>query len=780
MKHTKKTLGTMLLSVAVLTSCADMDPLGFNAFEKPANIEGMEYLADYDALKEYKSLNSSVSPDFKLGMALSANDYNANGMWTRLANANFDEVVAGNEMKMGSVVNNKGEMDFGTVENFVRTARENQIGVYGHTLAWHSQQPTTWLTSLLADKPDPDYSGEEVLVEVKEQRRCIRIDSDNLAEAAWDTQFWLYFPNDVIAAGDSYEFSVDLLANKAATAGSQTHKDPGGYIHWAGVGTLDFKEEWSTYKSTGTFAAESAGGYSIAFNLNDFAEANIYYLDNISLKINGKEVIKNGDCEGTDVSSFYSKEKRGATGPSTIVDETVVYRLEKQASTKEVDYPRNCILVESDDMVEAAWDTQFWLYFPNDVIAAGDSYEFSIDVFAQHNATSGSQTHKNPGGYIHWAGVGSLTFDETDWTTYKSSGTFAAESGGGYSIAFNLNDFAGANKYYFDNISLKINGKEVIQNGDCEDPNNTVSFYTKEKRGETVNSRIVDHYTKIVSSEPTIPLTPEERKEAMEGALDLWISGMMNACKDEDGSTYVKAWDVVNEPISGGNPDTEGVFALHHADDGCNNGKGHVNADEFVWQDELGDLDYVRTVVAKAREYGGNDLKLFINDYNLESDWDDNQKLKSLIAWIKRWEADGVTKIDGIGTQMHLSYYSDPNVQASKEKHITEMFKLLAASGKLVRVSELDIEFKDEQGNNVVVENMTDAQLRKVSDFYKWIIQQYIANVPAAQQYGFCIWTAIDADPSTSWTHNQLYGLWNKNFNRTHAYAGFADGLGGK
>ena len=31
-------------------------------------------------------------------------------------------------------------------------------------------------------------------------------------------------------------------------------------------------------------------------------------------------------------------------------------------------------------------------------------------------------------------------------------------------------------------------------------------------------------------------------------------------------------------------------------------------------------------------------------------------KLKSLIEWIKRWEADGVTKIDGIGTQMHLDH----------------------------------------------------------------------------------------------------------------------------
>lgn len=97
----------------------------------------------------------------------------------------------------------------------------------------------------------------------------------------------------------------------------------------------------------------------------------------------------------------------------------------------------------------------------------------------------------------------------------------------------------------------------------------------------------------------------------------------------------------------------------------------------------MGDLDYVRTAVAKAREYGPEDIKLFINDYNLESDWDDNAKLKSLIAWIKRWEADGVTKIDGIGTQMHLTYYSNEDIQASKEKHITKMFELMAASGKL-------------------------------------------------------------------------------------------------
>ena len=131
MKHTNKILGTMLLSVAIFTSCADMDPLEY-AFEKPANMEGMEYLADYEALKDYKSENSSVSPDFKLGIALAATEYNNNGMWTRLANANFDEVVAGNEMKMASIVNEKGAMDFGTYCKCFR----NQCGELWYECLW--------------------------------------------------------------------------------------------------------------------------------------------------------------------------------------------------------------------------------------------------------------------------------------------------------------------------------------------------------------------------------------------------------------------------------------------------------------------------------------------------------------------------------------------------------------------------------------------------------------------------------------------------------------------
>ena len=68
--------------------------------------------------------------------------------------------------------------------------------------------------------------------------------------------------------------------------GTQTHKDtPGGYIHWAGIGTVPFSTEWKEYTASGTFSKEQQDGNYIAFNLNDFHEANTYYFDNISVQI---------------------------------------------------------------------------------------------------------------------------------------------------------------------------------------------------------------------------------------------------------------------------------------------------------------------------------------------------------------------------------------------------------------------------------------------------------------------------------------------------------------
>ena len=273
----------------------------------------------------------------------------------------------------------------------------------------------------------------------------------------------------------------------------------------------------------------------------------------------------------------------------------------------------------------------------------------------------------------------------------------------------------------------------------------------------------------------TIPLTQQERHDILVDVMDKWIKGMMEAC---DGK--VKAWDLVNEAVAGEGDDGNGNYPLQHSN-GYSGGAWDVGGDKFFWQDHLGDLDYVRQVCRLARKYGPEGVKLFINDYNLESDWDDNKKLKSLINWIKKWEADGITKIDGIGTQMHINYYENTTLQKSSEDHIVKMFELMANTGKLVRVSELDMGYV--RGSNkwatpVSTSQMTEAEHKKMEDFYQWIIEEYFRIIPPSQQWGICQWCPTDA-PNNGWRANEPVGIWDINYYRKHVYAGFVRGLNG-
>ena len=268
-------------------------------------------------------------------------------------------------------------------------------------------------------------------------------------------------------------------------------------------------------------------------------------------------------------------------------------------------------------------------------------------------------------------------------------------------------------------------------------------------------------------------MSPEEKKEVLTAAMDRWIKGMMEAT-----ATQVSAWDAVNEAISGRDNDRDGYYDLESAKWG--------SANNFYWQDYLGSEDYVRIVIDRARkyyaEYGGTaPLRLFINDYNLESDWDDNKKLKSLIHWIGIWESDGVTRIDGIGSQMHISYYENPQTQKSKEEHVVKMLQLMAGTGKLVKISELDMGYVDKNGNTLGISSVSDSQYRKMADYYEFIVSKYLEIVPPEQQYGITQWCLTDAPGSVGdsggWRNGEPVGLWDRNYNRKYAYAGFANGL---
>ena len=904
-------------AILMMASCADEFDPEFVA-QKPANLEKMAELAEFQPLKEY--IDRSAHPDFKLGAALSAPDFSKKLTEYNVAVTNFDEVVAGNAMKYASCVDDKGNMDFGTVNTFVLDAVDAGITVYGHTLAWHAQQRPKYLNSLLADKPKPQGPAEEVDVQdafvdwgsksgydqwgqggevavdgalhitnpdvkpnfwecqyiiaggintkadltykvtveakaegtgtaniryklgdwggggtgsfeieaggdyqeysfqvasgiegesflltqfgdfvgtvsfktikvshvemqssgsadvVYEERftpvkkRVLKVASSDMVDAAWDTQFW-FKTNDVMHAGDSYELSVDIYAYKEASIGTQLHKDPGSYVHWSAVGNFAFTTDWETFTATGTIPDEGDGTYTVALNLNDQAAANTYYFANFSFKINGKEQLNNGDLSGDDNSSFFSKESRGDIVNTPILDEYLRRDMVEVPATSEKYIEKRCIIVETDDLTEFAWDSQFWIQ-TNEPFHAGDSYEFTAEVRADIAAAPGTQIHKgSAGGYLHWSAIGNTSFT-TEWETVKATGTIPDEGDGGNFIAWNLNDFAPANRYYFGSISFKINGVEMLNNTDLKS-DDISSFWKKEKRGSTINSPISDGYYITEEIKSTIPLTPEEKHDTLVWAMDKWIAGMMEACEG-----HVKAWDVVNEAIAGDGNDG-GFYTLQHG--------SADNANDFFWQDGMGDLEYVRQAVRLARKYyaksleekGGDDgkLKLFINDYNLESDWDNNHKVKSLINWIKRWEEDGVTKIDGIGTQMHISYYEDAKILESKKNAIVNSFKLMAATGKLVRISELDMGYVKKDGKDATLDEMTDDMEKQMEEYYKWIIEQYFANVPANQQYGITQWCLTDSPKGSGWRADTPVGIWDLNWNRKYIYRGWTEGL---
>lgn len=330
---------------------------------------------------------------------------------------------------------------------------------------------------------------------------------------------------------------------------------------------------------------------------------------------------------------------------------------------------------------------------------------------------------------------------DTDWTTYEGEVVVSGE-GADNANRFLLNVGAYKGTLYVDDITL------------C---------YSNPNGGG--NDQIVE-------------MSDEEKKKVLTNALEDWIKGMMAACKENPnieegesaGATLVKAWDVVNEPMSDRYPSQLKSAAT----------EGEENAAQsFYWQDYLG-KEYAREVVKFARKYGGEDLKLFVNDYNLEAAYNNNAKCQGLIDMIAYWEADGVTIIDGIGTQMHVSYSLNPEEQAKNEACVVKMFQLLAASGKLVKISELDMGILDESGTEIKTENVTLEQQKLMSDYYQFIISKYFEIIPQSQRYGITQWSPADSPVGSGWRAGLPIGLWNLSYDRKPTYAGFANGLAGK
>ena len=715
----KKTIIISALGAMFMASCADEFNTNNYVVDRPAKTAEYAYLNDYQPLKQY--VDRAKSPNFKLGVGTTATDYLKQELVYALVNSNFDETEPGNAMKMASCVDaNTGAMNFGTVTDYVNMATEAGLSVYGHTLAWHAQQPVKWLNSLMKDKEldiDPDakiekevytmdwttagsYSMWGQFPEAINAKATASSDGLTVTTTGTIPNFWeLQF---MVADGISLEEGAEYVMRleiQGSPANDNLHYVIGAWGNDVKTGVIDFNDNMETrdIKFTTTAAVTSvhmllqSGDYAGSYTIKSVA---LYKLESPAVEVE-QEV------------NFYTYE----TKPDGAFPH----------------FPMGCeppIVNGALHFVPTgAWSQFFVVPGGDNKLDEGD-YVFYVDMAADKEVSGVQLTVQNG-----WGG------DAQNFTQAVPV-------------------VAGRHTY-----TLKFPGL-------TGSPDPTYDVILKPQTADAV----LDFYSlkvcKVVKLN-SIPLTPEEKKDTLTWAMDRWIKGMMEAC---DGK--VKAWDVVNEAISGGGDDGEGNYALQHGLEG--------NTTDFFWQDYLGDIDYVRTAVRLAREYGPEDVKLFINDYNLESDWDQNKKLKSLINWIKKWEADGITKIDGIGTQMHISCYANASTQESKKAAIVNMFKLMAATGKLVRVSELDMGYVGADGNSVLTANITEEQHKQMADLYKFVVNAYLENVPAAQQWGICQWCITDSPTDSGWRKGEPTGLWDKDYYRKHTYAGFADGLAGR
>lgn len=744
----------LVLAAIISVSCIDEYKSDFMP-DKPSSLAMSEFLDGYDVLKAY--VDSNASHPFRLGSSITASDLTDRLTPYSLVYSNFNEITLRDEMVYGSVVSEDGNLNFGTVLGALEAAAQSDIAVFGHNLVWHANQ-----SSFIDNSIAPVYYPEQI----------IPPSADKITELLFD------FESDNL--GDTYEMS------NPATGTATVVDDPagsGGKV--LRIGSPDALASYSEPK----FNIVLPEGVKLKHCLNLILD--IYVVNNngifgsgLRMRINDKE-----GTVGTNFSALGAQNNNWGKNlkvPISMVPlspedlELSEFALTFGNRTGSGHYLYDNIKIEYQLLETGSEVVDFEL---NDI---GDTYPMT-------NPSNGTATVVlDPAG----SGRKVLSVGSADALTNNSEPIFnfklpegkklgdckrlvldiyVVNNKGMYGagLRMRINDKEGTVSTNFAALGAKNNnwGRNLIVDLSMvplspEDKKLTefaLSFGNRTSTGHYLYDNIRLDWES--GSEPTIIpeeiiwKTDEEVKVILTNHLESWISGAMEASNG-----YIKAWNVVNEPMEDAAP-TE----LKSDPNPPTDPKNWIADQNFYWQDYLG-KDYARVAVKYARQYGGNDLKLFVNEYGLESN--NNSKCEGLIAMIDYWESDGVTKIDGIGAEMHVTYSLNPELQAKNETDIINMLELLAQSGKLIRISDLTLSLENAIGVSIPTNQATSDQLAILSQYFNFIVNKYFEIIPAEQRYGISISNPVDTDYE--------YGLWNTQYNRSITYAGFADGLKGE
>lgn len=259
--------------------------------------------------------------------------------------------------------------------------------------------------------------------------------------------------------------------------------------------------------------------------------------------------------------------------------------------------------------------------------------------------------------------------------------------------------------------------------------------------------------------------TKQEKNDTIRYALNKWCDGLMEA-----NAGRIKSFDLIDKALDANAEIEPGILDLKHS------------TDKIFWQDYLEDATHtgselygatVSKVASAAFErYGGNpaELKFFISETGLEN----QKRLESLKYWMSKWEANGA-KIDGINAELNLTFNEDAEKQEANKATLNTLLDNLAATGKLVRLSNFDIKYVDAEGTAVTAAKITDAQRQQLADYYAYVIKQYMTKIPQDKQAGMCKGNMADtSDPVGLWAKDGTYWV------RNATYEAFCKALSGQ
>ena len=681
-----------------------------------------------EAISRYEPLKTYVSdPNFKLGCGVGLTLYTDNEPYNQLVNENFNEITIGYLMKHGPVVKSDGSLNFTNIDKLFVKTDEAGMSVFGHTLVWHQNQNAKYLNSLIADKVIVTPDDSEKIINILDNS-----DFENGTISPWggwgndssrkvsekgqgyssDYAMILVNPKDAnsYSAQAAYSLPSELIVGKTYCYSAMVKAD---------VVNTDFTfqvQNPTSYAGEGYVSGATAVGQWVLIE-GEF-ECTKEGLTRLCInfgKAAGNYYIDN---------IKFGEKNENVDKMLNVIDNTTFETAtispwggwgndsSHKISDKGQGYNSDYAMILVNPKDANSYSAQAAYSLPAE-LEIGKTYCYSAMVKADVLNTDFTFQVQNPTSY---AGEGYVSGTTAVGQWVPIEGEFTCAKAGMQRLCINFGKAAGT--YYVDNV--KFGEKKA-----------TTKAAT---RGVQI-----------------IPLSDEEKALLIGNALESWISQMVSHCK-----SHIKAWDVVNEPMREGGTLRDGTESS--------------GDDIFSWVKYLG-KDYAVTAFKLARQYGNGDSdKLFINDYNLEVS---EAKLAGLIDYVTYIESKGA-KVDGIGTQMHLSLSGkDANGIANLKQQIDMMFQTLAASGKLIKVSELDIALG--------TASPTDTQFADQAEMYRYVIESYKKYIPQAQQYGITIWGVSD-DPAEheNWLPDDAPNLWDASYGRKHAYKGVADGFAGK